>query len=110
MNQPLVTIIIPAYNAASYLCRAIDSLLAQTWKQLEVLVIDDGSTDATGTIADEYAARDDRVRVVHKANGGVAAARNTGLEEARGDLIGFTDSDDWVQPAFVSLLVNTLRS
>lgn len=108
MSEPLVSIIIPAYNAAAYLGRAIDSLLAQTWQRLEVLVVDDGSTDDTGIIAEEYAAGDNRVRVVHKANGGVAAARNTGLEAARGELIGFTDSDDWVRPEYVSLLVRTI--
>lgn len=89
-----ISVIVPVYNAEKYLHRCVDSILAQTFKDFELLLIDDGSTDGSGAICDEYAQKDSRVRVFHKENGGVSSARNLGLENARGEWILFVDSDD----------------
>ncbi len=94
MENPKISIIVPVYNVEQYLPRCIDSILAQTFSDFEVLLVDDGSRDRSGTICDEYAAKDYRVRVFHKPNGGVSSARNVGLENAKGKWIGFIDSDD----------------
>lgn len=94
-NQvPLVSIIVPVYNAEKYLNRCIDSILSQTMTDFELLLIDDGSKDNSGRICDEYAEKDDRVRVFHKPNGGVSSARNLGLDNAKGKWITFVDADD----------------
>lgn len=94
-----VSIVVPVYNVPeAALRKCLESTIAQTMKEIEVLVIDDGSTDHSGLICDEYAARDKRIRVVHKANGGLSAARNTGYELADGEWITFLDSDDWIEP------------
>lgn len=91
-----ISVIVPVYNTEKYLRRCIESILTQTFTNFEILLIDDGSKDASGTICDEYAQIDARVRVFHKTNGGVCSARNMGLENASGDWITFCDSDDWV--------------
>lgn len=106
--KPLISVIIPAYNVADYLSRCLDSLLVQSWKELELIVVDDGSTDGTSGLADDYTLRDSRVRVIHQANGGVSSARNAGLAASRGELIGFTDGDDWVKPDYLESLAETL--
>ena len=90
----VISIIVPIYNAGKTLHRRIDSILSQTYTSWELLLIDDGSTDTSGPICDEYAARDARVRVFHKENGGVSSARNVGLDNARGEWITFVDADD----------------
>ena len=90
----MISVIIPVYNTASFLERCIDSILSQSYNDLEVLLIDDGSTDDSGAICDRYADRDGRVRVIHKENGGVSSARNKGLDNAKGEWICFVDSDD----------------
>ncbi len=95
---PLISIIIPVYNVEKYLRECLDSVLAQTYKNLEVILIDDGSPDSCGKICDEYAAKDNRIKVIHQTNQGVSAARNVGLDAARGEYIGFVDSDDYIQP------------
>lgn len=100
-----VSVIVPVYRTERYLRRCIDSLLAQTLDDLEVILVDDGSPDGSGMICDAYAAEDARVRVIHKANGGSASARNAGLAVARGDYIGFVDSDDWVSPRLYQVLL-----
>lgn len=92
----MISIIVPVYNAEQYLHRCIDSILAQSYTHFELLLIDDGSKDASGDICDEYAAKDTRVRVFHKENGGVSSARNLGLDNAQGDYITFCDADDYV--------------
>lgn len=94
---PKVSVIVPVYNAEKYLHRCIDSILAQTFTDFELLLIDDGSKDSSGTICDEYAKKDSRIRVFHKPNGGVSSARNVGLDNAKGEWIAFADSDDWVE-------------
>ena len=95
MSLPLITVIIGAYNAERYLAEAIDSVLAQTHPRLELIVVDDGSTDRTGEIADGYG---DPVRCLHQENGGMAAARNRAIPEARGDYLAFLDADDRFPP------------
>lgn len=95
-SEPLVSVVVPAYDVAAYLPACLDSLLAQTHRNLEVVVVDDGSPDDSGAIAEEYAGRDPRVRVVHIVNRGLGGARNEGLRHVRGDVIGFADSDDVV--------------
>lgn len=105
LPPPLVSIIVPVYNAEKYLHRCIDSILAQTFTDWELLLIDDGSKDASGRICDEYAAKDERIRVFHKENGGVSSARNLGLDHAEGEWIAFVDSDDWVSKDYLEELV-----
>lgn len=94
----LISVIVPVYNVEKYLKRCIDSILAQSYRQLEIILVDDGSTDGSPVICDAYARQDDRVKVIHKANGGLSDARNAGMEIATGDYIGFVDSDDWIEP------------
>jgi glycosyltransferase involved in cell wall biosynthesis len=93
----LISIIIPVYKVEKYLEQCMNSVLQQTYRNIEIILIDDGSPDRSGLMCDEYAAKDSRVKVVHKTNGGVSAARNKGLEEAAGDWILFVDSDDWIE-------------
>lgn len=102
--QPAVSIIVPVFNVASYLVECLESLRLQTTSDFEVVVIDDGSTDGSGAICDEYAQRDTRFRVIHKSNGGLVRARQTGLAQAKGEYIGFVDGDDWVDVEMVRLL------
>lgn len=97
----MISIIVPVYNTEKYLERCIQSILAQTYIDFELLLIDDGSTDSSGVICDQYAEQDSRVRVFHKENGGVSSARNIGLDNASGEWIAFVDSDDWVQPKYI---------
>ena len=97
MENPKISIIVPVYNAERYLHRCIDSILAQTFRDFELLLIDDGSKDNSGYICDEYAEKDERVKVWHKENGGVSSARNVGLDNARGEWVTFADSDDWLE-------------
>ncbi len=99
-----ISIIIPIYNVEQYLSKCIDSVLAQTHTNFELLLINDGSTDNSGKICDEYAARDSRIRVFHTENGGVSSARNLGLDNATGEWVSFVDSDDYVQSNFLELL------
>ena len=96
MNTPLITVIAPVYNIKEYLPRCVASLTAQTYKNLEILLVDDGSTDGTGALCDELAMQDSRIRVFHKENGGSSSARNLALAEAKGEYLGFVDSDDYV--------------
>lgn len=96
IEQSLISIIVPVYNVESFLCRCVNSLLEQSYENIEIILIDDGSTDSSGEICDEIAEKDSRVKVIHKENGGLSDARNKGLEIASGSYIGFVDSDDWV--------------
>ena len=98
--MPLISVIIPVYNVEQHLKTCLDSVVSQTLKDIEILLIDDGSTDGSGKICDEYAASDSRIRVIHKRNEGVACARNEGLERATAPYLMFVDSDDWVAEDF----------
>lgn len=103
-----VSVIIPVYNVAEYLPKCLDTVIAQTHSNLEIIVVDDGSSDGSSFICDEYAAKDSRIIVVHKENGGVSSARNVGLDIASGEWIGWVDPDDWVElDMFEYLVENT---
>lgn len=101
-KQPKISVIVPVYKAEVYLHRCVDSILAQTFQDFEVLLVDDGSPDRSGEICDEYARKDQRVRVFHKENGGVSSARNLGLDNAKGEWATFVDSDDYVENSYLS--------
>lgn len=101
----LVTIIVPVYNVEKYLHKCVDSLLEQTYKNLEIFLIDDGSTDKSGQICDEYSCKDHRIKVIHKLNGGQGSARNMALSLCKGDYIAFVDSDDWVTEEYIEVLL-----
>ena len=103
----IVTIIVPIYNAEKYLHKCIESILAQTYTDFELLLINDGSKDNSGAICEEYATKDSRVRVFHKENGGASAARNCGLDNAIGEYICFIDADDWVDEDYIEKLLPT---
>lgn len=105
MSSPLVSVIIPVYNVAKLLERCVDSVLAQTYANLEVILIDDGSTDMSGAFCDVYAKRDSRIRVIHQQNAGLSAARNAGLKIAKGQYVTFVDSDDAVRPRLIEHLL-----
>ena len=107
--QDLISVIVPVYKVEKYLKRCVDSILAQTYTCLEVILVDDGSPDGCPAICDEYAREDRRVRVIHKENGGLSDARNAGIDAAKGKFLGFVDSDDYVHPRFYELLLQALK-
>lgn len=94
MDTPLISLVIPVYNVEPWLTKCLDSVLNQTYSNLEILLIDDGSTDGSSVICDEYQQRDCRINVIHKDHSGLSAARNRGMDEATGSIIAFLDSDD----------------
>ena len=96
MTEPLISVIIPVYNVEEYLDKCIQSVLNQTYHNLQVVLVDDGSKDKSGEICDKYAKLDPRIQVIHQTNAGVSAARNVGLDTALGDYIAFVDGDDWI--------------
>ena len=104
MITPDVSVIVPVYKAEDYICRCVDSLLSQTFRNFEVLLIDDGSPDRSGAICDDYARQDSRIRVIHKANGGVSSARQCGLDHALGEYVIHADPDDWVESSMLEEL------
>ena len=106
----MVSIIVPIYNIQEYLPKCIDSILAQTYPDFEMILLDDGSTDTSGEICEEYAAKDKRIKVIHKDNGGLTSARNAGLCNASGTYIMHIDGDDWIEPDMLTLLVNSAES
>ena len=105
----MISVIVPVYKVEPYLQQCVDSILNQTYRDLEVLLIDDGSPDRCGEICDEYAEKDDRVRVFHTENRGLSAARNLGLREVKGEFIGFVDSDDWIEPDMYEVLLKRMQ-
>ena len=107
MNQT-ISVIVPVFNVAGYLRQCVDSILSQDYGNLEVILIDDGSTDGSGEICDRYAALDSRVRVIHQKNGGAAAAKNAGLRLATGEYLAFADSDDYLEPGAYGFLMKVL--
>lgn len=108
MNEPLISVIVPVYNVEKYLARCADSILAQTYRNLEVILVNDGSTDSSGEMCDAYAAKDARVRTVHKGNGGLSDARNAGAQAAQGEYYAFVDSDDWIAADYIAYLYDLL--
>lgn len=104
MNQPKISIISPVYNAEKYIHKCVDSIMAQTFTDWELILVDDGSPDTSGAICDQYASQDSRIRVIHKQNGGVSAARQTGLDAAQGEYVIHADPDDWVEPTMLEEL------
>lgn len=108
MDNPIISVIVPVYNVEQYLSHCIDSIINQTFTSLELLLIDDGSKDNSGKICDEYAKKDNRIRVFHKENGGVSSARNIGLDNAQGKFICFVDSDDWLELECLSLSISNI--
>ncbi len=109
MND-VISVIVPVYNVAQYLPASLESILSQDYESLEVILIDDGSTDPSGDICDAFARKDHRIRVIHRQNGGAAAAKNTGLAVATGDYLSFVDSDDFLEPGAYRYMWEALRS
>lgn len=103
----MVSVIVPIYNVEKYLCACIESILNQTYSDLQIILVDDGSPDRCGEICDEYAQKDKRIEVIHKENGGLGYARNSGLELARGEYVIFIDSDDWIDSNHIETLITT---
>lgn len=101
---PLITVIVPVYQVKAYIKECLDSLIIQTYTNLEILLVDDGSTDGSGMVCDEYVAKDARMRVIHQENQGPSAARNAGMDHAKGEYVAFVDSDDVVVPDFIETL------
>lgn len=108
-KQKLVSIIVPIYNVEKYLSECIDSILRQSYDNLEIILVNDGATDSCGLICDQYACKDKRIVVIHKENGGLSDARNAGLSHAHGEYIAFVDSDDYIEADMISELYNTCQ-
>ena len=104
-----VSVIVPVYKVEKYLNKCVDSIINQTLEDIEIILVDDGSPDNCGKICDDYAQKDNRIVVIHKTNGGLSDARNAGLEVARGEYIGFVDSDDYIAPEMISLLYGVCK-
>ena len=107
MNET-ISIIIPVYNVEKYLNKCLNSVIEQTYKNIEVILIDDGSTDNSGKICDEYAKNDIRIKIIHQQNGGVSTARNNGLEHATGKYITFVDSDDYIEKEMIETMAKKI--
>jgi len=108
--EKIVSVIVPVYNVSEYLPTCLDSLINQTYKDIRMILVDDGSTDDSGRICDEYAARDERITVIHQTNAGAANAKNAGIDTATGDYIAFVDSDDWVESCWIEKMVHSSLS
>jgi len=108
--SPKISVIVPVYNVEKYLSRCVESIIHQTYEDLEIILVDDGSTDRSGELCDEYEKRDGRIRVIHKENGGISSARNIGLQYATGEYIGFVDSDDYIDPEMYMTLFDRIIS
>lgn len=109
IDYGLVTVIVPVYNVERYLDKCISSIAHQSYDNLEIIVIDDGSTDSSAKICDNWSVKDKRICVIHKENGGLSDARNAGLAVANGEYISFVDSDDWLHPKFIEIMIKTLK-
>ena len=105
----LVSVIIPVYNVELYLRRCVESVISQSYHNIEIILIDDGSKDSSGTICDELRNTDDRIVVIHQINAGLSAARNKGIDVSHGDYLAFVDSDDWIHPKYIETLLRSLR-
>ena len=107
--EKLVSIIVPIYNVEKYLRQCLDSILRQTFRPLEIILVNDGSTDGSDTICQEYAEIDERIVYLKKENGGVSDARNVGLDAVTSDYVLFIDSDDWIEPTYVEVLYEKIE-
>ena len=107
--KPLISIIVPVYNVEAYLAKCVDSILAQTYTNLEIILVNDGSSDGCGRICDEYAKQDKRIKVIHKQNGGLSDARNVAIDVATGEFITFIDSDDYVTDDYIMTLYSLIE-
>lgn len=110
MSHPLISVIVPVYNVEAYLKECVNSIRNQTYQKLEILLIDDGSPDHSGQLCDLLAQEDSRIRVIHKENGGLSSARNTGIEAATGEYLSFVDSDDWIDPQMYERLYHLIET
>lgn len=108
MNHPLISVIVPVYNVERYLIDCVDSIITQSYENLEIILVDDGSTDNSGIICDSYLSKDARVRVIHQDNRGLSAARNSGIDISKGEYIGFVDSDDCIHPEMYGRLLKDI--
>ena len=108
MNNPKISIIVPIYNVEDYLPRCIESICQQTYKNLEIILVNDGSTDNSSNICNLYAQKDDRILVIHKQNGGLVTARKEGLRVSSGDFVGFVDGDDYIEPDMYDNLLRVI--
>ena len=110
LDNPLISVIVPVYNVEKYLVKCINSIINQTYKNLQIILVDDGSTDNSGKICDDFKLKDTRIEVIHKTNGGLSDARNAGLKITRGDYIGFVDSDDFIETDMYETLYNLIEN
>lgn len=108
--RPTISVIIPIYNVDKYLSRCIESIISQSYKELEIILVNDGSTDKSGEICDEYSLKDKRIKVIHKENGGLSDARNKGIEQSTGKYIAFVDSDDYILEDVYEIAINHLEN
>ena len=109
-NVPLISVIVPVYNVEQYLEKCVNSILQQTYRNLEIFLVDDGSLDQSGDMCDGFAKSDSRIRVIHKKNGGLSSARNVALDRIKGEFVTFVDSDDYIAPEYISVLASALIS
>ena len=109
MYRPTISIICPVYKSEKYIHKCVDSIIAQTFKDWELIIVDDGSPDSSGDICDKYALIDTRIKILHKQNGGVSTARQRGLEAVRGEYVIHADSDDWIEPSMLEVLYRTAK-
>lgn len=109
MDSPLISVIIPVYNVEKYLRQCLESVIGQTYINLEIILVDDGSTDGSSKICDDFAAIDDRIVVIHQYNAGLSSARNAGLDIMKGDYVSFVDSDDWIEKDMFAILLSSLE-
>ncbi len=105
----VISVIVPIYNVEKYLVRCLQSIIKQTYQNLEIILVDDGSTDTSGKLCDKFAEKDSRIIVIHKKNGGLSDARNVGIDKSSGSYLVFVDSDDWIDPDMISILYNVAQ-
>lgn len=108
-NLPLISVIVPVYNISEWIGRCINSICKQSYNNLQIILVNDGSTDSSGELCDQFAKTDSRIQVIHKLNGGLSDARNVGLMQALGEYVSFVDGDDWIMPQFIETLYNVIR-
>ena len=109
-DSPLISVIVPIYNVEEYLPRCLESISNQSYKHIEIILVDDGATDSSTKIIQKYVQKDERMRAIHKTNGGLSSARNRGIQEAKGEYLTFIDADDYVANDYVEYLFNLLKN